>query len=130
MKSFYTVKDVADATGFSPGTIQNRIGEGKLFAIQATERGAFRIPASAYHAYLASLGIRPPAVEMLPPTEFVETSPRELYEREIAPVLAREGYEDVPALLRAIEGDPSLYERYRDVIHVYNTYIARAAAFA
>jgi hypothetical protein len=127
-KKFYSVRELAEASGYSVGTIQNRIAGGDIFAVQGARRGAFRIPAASYQAYLASLGVSPkPSTSFLPPTQFVETSASELFRREIEPVLERAGYPDMPTLLRAVEVDPSLYERYRDAIHAYATYLAQAA---
>jgi hypothetical protein len=129
MKRFYSVRELAQESGYSPGTIQARIGEGRIFAVQGRERGAFRIPAAAYEAYLAEIGLRPkPQVRLLAPTAFQEMTANELYRREIAPVLERAGFEDVPALLRAAESDAAVYLRYEEVIHVYQTFLARKAA--
>jgi len=128
VKAFYTVKELADASGFSAGTIQNRIRDGEIFAVQSVRRGAFRIPASAYLSYLAKIGKGPrPTTAFLPDREFTETGPRELYDREIAPVLRAGGFRDMPALLRAVEAEPDLFDRYRDAIHVYTAYLERSA---
>jgi len=127
-KKFYSVRELAEASGYSVGTIHNRIAEGEIFAVQGARRGAFRIPAASLWAYLGSLGIAPkPTTSFLPPTQFVETSAAELFRREIEPVLERAGYPDMPTLLRSVEIDPSLYERYRDAIHAYATYLAQTA---
>lgn len=131
MKAFYSVRDLVEATGYSAGTIQAKIRSGQIFAIQATKQGAFRIPASSYAAYLASLGLRPaPTTEMLPPTPFEVTPPGELYKREISPALARAGVPDMPTLLRLVEADPSLYEEYQDAIRAYNLFLGLQARSA
>ncbi len=131
MKAFYSVKDLVETTGYSAGTIQGKIRSGEIFAIQATRHGAFRIPASSYAAYLASLGLGPaPMTEMLPRSTFEVTPPGQLYEREIAPALARAGLPDMPALLRAVEADPSLYEAYQGAIHAYNVFLRTQARSA
>lgn len=131
MKAFYSVKDVVEATGYSAGTIQGKIRSGEIFAIQATKQGAFRIPASSYAAYLASLGLGPaPTTEMLPPTAYQITSPSELYERDIVPVLAQAGVPDMPTLLRLVETDPSLYEEYQGAIRAYNLFLQSQARSA
>lgn len=128
MKAFYSVRDLVEATGYSAGTIQGKIKSGELFAIQATKHGAFRIPASSYAAYLASLGLGPaPVTEMLPPTAFEVTSPSEPYERDIAPALARAGVPDMPTLLRTVEADPSLYEEYQGAIRAYDLFLQTQA---
>ena len=129
MKQFYGVMEVARASGYSAGTIQNRISRGEIFAVQGTKRGAYRIPSSSYLAYMSSLGIVPkPEIELLPPSEFESLTAGQIYEREVSPALQRSGYADVPALLRASEQDPTLYLQYRDVIHVYTAFLARKAA--
>jgi len=131
MKAFYTVRDLVEATGYSAGTIQGKIRSGEIFAIQATKQGAFRIPASSYAAYLASLGLGPaPTTEMLPPTAFEVTSPSELYQRDISPALGRAGVRDMPTLLRLVEADPSLYEQYQGAIRAYNLFLESQARSA
>jgi len=131
MKAFYSVKDLVEATGYSARTIQAKIRSGEIFAIQATKQGAFRIPASSYAAYLASLGLGPaPTTEMLAPTAFEVTSPSELYQRDVAPTLARAGVPDMPTLLRLVEADPSLYEEYQGAIRAYNLFLQSQARSA
>lgn len=131
MKAFYTVRDLVEATGYSAGTIQSKIRTGEIFAIQATKQGAFRIPASSYAAYLASLGLGPaPTTEMLPPTPFEVTSPGELYQREISPALARAGVPDMPTLLRLVEADPSLYVEYKGAVRAYSLFLGLQARSA
>ena len=131
MKKFHSVAELAEATGFSSGTIHKKIADGTIFAVQANERGAFRIPAYAFEDLLASLGLRDRhAKQLLPPTEFHVMGPDEVYALHIAPALARDGYEDVPALLRAIEGDPLLLESYEDVIRSYNDFLTLRAGVA
>jgi hypothetical protein len=128
MKAFYSVRDLVEATGYSAGTIQGKIRSGEIFAIQATRQGAFRVPASSYAAYLASLGLGPtPTTEMLPPTEFEVTSPGELYQRDVSLALARAGVPDMPTLLRLVEADPSLYEEYQGAIRAYNLFLQAQA---
>lgn len=128
MKAFYSVMDLVEATGYSAGTIQGKIKSGELFAMQATKHGAFRIPASSSAAYLATLGLGPaPSTEMLPPTKFEVTSPRELYDGHVAPALARAGAPDMPALPRLVEADPSLYEEYQDAIRAYSLFLESQA---
>jgi hypothetical protein len=128
MKRFYSVKELAEAAGYSPGTIQHRIASGQIFAIQGAERGAYRIPASSYFAYLHVLGLAPaPAIEVLPPTNFESSTPDQIYAQEVAPVLAAAGFPDMPTLLRAAGDDPTLIIRYRDAIHVYSTFLSRKA---
>lgn len=125
-KKFYTVKEIAEATGFSPATIQNRITEGELFAVQGTKRGAYRIPASAFAKYMSDLGLGPSlSTEFLAPSVFVETTPEALYAEEIEPALRRAGFPDMPTLLRAIEDDPALFEAHREVIHTYTSFLER-----
>jgi hypothetical protein len=126
-KRFYSVRELALASGFSPGTIQNRINQGEIFAVQSARRGAYRIPASSYRKYLATLGIEDEAPTFLPPTDFELTSSAELLEREIQPALERSGYRDMPSLLAAVESDPGLFEQYRDAIHVYTEFLAARA---
>jgi hypothetical protein len=129
MKRFYSVKEMAEASGYSPGTVQHRIAAGQIFAVQGSDRGAYRIPASAYFAYLAELGIaQKPPVEVLPPSEFETMTVDEIYAREVAPALTAAGYPDMPALLRAADEDPTLFLQYRDAIHVYGTFLARKAS--
>ncbi len=129
MKAFYSVRDLVEATGYSAGTIQAKIRSGEIFAIQATKQGAFRIPASSYAIYLASLGLGPaPTTEMLPSTEFEVTSPVELYQRDVSPALARAGVPDMPTLLRLVEADPSLYEEYQGAIRAYNLFLQAQAS--
>ena len=128
-KRFYSVRDLATASGFSTATIQNRIAAGEIFAVQGASRGAFRIPASSYWKYLGSLGIATEAeTTYLPPSAFELTSPAKLFDQEIRPALERSGYPDMPALLRAVEQTPELFEAYRDAIHVYTTFLAARAA--
>ena len=128
-KKFYSVKDVAEATGFSPATIQNRIAEGELFAVQGTKRGAYRIPASAFAKYMSDLGLGPSlSTELLAPSVFVETTPQALYAEEIEPALRRAGFPDMPTLLRAVEEDPALFEAHREVIHAYTSFLERSYA--
>ena len=127
-KKFFTVKEVAEATGFSPATIQNRIAEGEIFAVQGMKRGAYRIPASAFAKYMAALGLGPSlSTEFLAPSVFVETTAQALYAQEIEPALRRAGYPDVPSLLRAVEDDPALFEAHRDLIHTYTSFLAAAS---
>jgi hypothetical protein len=131
MKAFFSVVDLVEATGYSAGTIQGKIRSGEIFAIQATKQGAFRIPASSYAAYLASLGLGPaPRTEMLAPTAFEFTSPGELYQRDISPALARAGVPDMPTLLRLVETNPSLFEQYQDAIRAYNLFLESRARSA
>src|SRR5690348_3674640 len=67
MKTFYSVEEVADATGYSAATVRNWIRDGDLFAIQSAKRGAFRVPASALEKRLGDLGIgRELTVSVLP----------------------------------------------------------------
>lgn len=129
MKRFYSVKDLAEASGYSPGTIQHRITAGQIFAVQGAERGAYRIPASSYFAYLQELGLASrPAVEVLAPSDFAVMTSDEIYAREVAPALEAAGFQDMSELLRAADQDPSLFVRYRDAIHVYSTFLARKTA--
>lgn len=131
MKAFYSVRDLVEATGYSAGTIQGKIRSGEIFAIQATKQGAFRIPASSYAAYLASLGLGPaPTTEMLTPTTFEVTSPSELYERDVVPALARAGVPDMPTLLRLVETDPSLFDENQSAIRAYNLFLELQARSA
>ena len=131
MKAFYSVRDLVEATGYSAGTIQGKIRSGEIFAVQATKQGAFRIPASSYAAYLASLGLgSAPTTEMHPPTAFEATSPGELYQRDISPALARARVPDMPALLQLVEADPSLYEEYQGAIRAYNLFLGLQARSA
>ncbi len=124
MKKFYTVDELADASGVSVGTIRNRIKDGTLFAVQSKDRGAFRIPVGAYQRYLAGLGLAPAVeVSLTPRTKFHEMGPSEIHELHIAPVLEQGGFADMPELLRAVEAEPPLWHRYRDAIEIYQTYL-------
>ena len=70
MRKFYTVDELALASGVSVGTIRNRIKDGTLFAVQSKDRGAFRIPVGAYQRYLAGLGLAP--TRLLANSQFLE----------------------------------------------------------
>jgi excisionase family DNA binding protein len=127
--NFYSVEEAAAELGFSGQTIRNRIADGSLFAIQSAKRGAFRIPARALEAYRAGLGKSPkPNLELLPTRKSVTVSAQEYYQQVIAPALAKTGAEDMPALLRRIEGDPSLYEGFADLVSAYDNYLRDMAA--
>lgn len=131
-KKFYSVSDLVEATGYSAGTIQKRIKSGEIFAVQGADHGAFRIPASSYNGYLASLGLGPELdVKLLPPTGFEMTDPDRIWAIDIAPALDAGGFADMSSLMAAVEADPTLYPAYKDAIRAYQTFLsARAAVFA
>jgi excisionase family DNA binding protein len=129
MKRFYSVEEMADASGFSVGTVRNWIKEGSLHAIQSAKRGAFRIPAGSYDKKLGELGIGPElTVRLLPEYPIREMSVDEFYATSIAPRLEASGYPDVPQLLAAMEADAGLYQEYGDVASDYVRYLAELAA--
>jgi len=124
MKRFYSVEEMADATGYSAGTVRNWIAHGVLYAIQGSHRGAFRIPAGSYQKRLGELGIEPElTVELLPESPVRQMSADEFYATVIAPRLTESGFSDVPHLLSAMEHEARLYREYGDIVTDYVRYL-------
>ncbi len=131
---FYTVPEVAEATGYSEQTVRNWIRAGELKAIQGKERGAFKVAEWALRERQERLGlISPPTIPMLPDTPTRTVDPEEFLALRIEPALRELGIESVSQLIAMAEADPSLYASHADLLRDAGAYVrsrAQAAVMA
>lgn len=71
MPKFFTVTQIAEATGYSSKTVQRALDEGELRGVRRGERGYWRIDVASGEKFLAACGAKTPK-----PTESVKRKKR------------------------------------------------------